>query len=73
MSLVEVYGFWQDKRSEEAVAFFPGFLKANARDFPGSGMDLVVIVAVDLLFQHRADFFDSCQLLYSAGSDNAVL
>ena len=24
-------GLWQDKRSEKAIAFFPGFLKANAR------------------------------------------
>jgi hypothetical protein len=33
-------GFWQGKRSEEAIAFFPGFLKADTRDLPCSRMNI---------------------------------
>ena len=63
----------QEEGAEEAVPCSPGFLEADAGDLLGSGVDLMIVVAIDLLSQDRAGFFKGGDILVDARSDNAVL
>ena len=64
---------WQDKRPKQAVSLSPGLFKANAGDFSGSRMNLVVVVAVHFLFQDRANFFNGGQFLQGTSPDYPIL
>jgi len=58
---------------EEAGAGFPGVIEANAGDLTGSGVDLVVVVAIDFVVQDAPNFFQIGDVLQSTSADNAVL
>ena len=66
-------GFGQGKGSEEAVAEFSGILEAQAGDLAGGGVDLMVIVAVELVAQDAADLFQGGEVLEGTGADDAIL
>jgi len=40
----------QGKWSKQALSLFSGLIKADTGNLPGSGMNLVVVVAVQLFF-----------------------
>ena len=65
--------FGQGEGTEEAVPCGPGFLKADAGDLLGSGVDLMIVVAIDLLSQDRTGFFKGGDVLIDTRSDNSVL
>ena len=50
-------GLGQRERAEQAIAIFPCFCEADAGNLFGSGVDLVVVVAVDLFLEDRANIF----------------
>ena len=63
----------QGEGSEEAVAILASMFKAQAGDLTGGGVDLMVVVTVELIPQDRADLIQGSQLFESAGTDNAIL
>ena len=50
-------GLGQGERAEQAIAIFVGSVEADAWNLFGSGVDLVVIVAVHFLLKDRTNFF----------------
>ena len=66
-------GFGEHEGAEERVPCPFGLFEADAGDFFGSGVDLVVVVAVHFVFEHGAHFFRGGEFLEGAGSDDAVL
>ena len=73
ISLGELIGFGQGKRTEEAVAGFSGVLETQAGDLAGGGVDLVVIVTVDFVSQNAADIIQGGEVLQGTGADDAIL
>lgn len=65
--------FGQGEGAEQAVSCSPGFLEADAGDLLGGGVDLMIVVAIDLLSQDRAGFFKGGDVLIDTRSDNSVL
>ena len=53
----------QGKRTEEAGAGFSGVVEANAGDLTGGGMDLMVVVPIDLVAQDATHFFQAGDVL----------
>ena len=52
-------GLGQGERAKQAIAIFLGSLEADAGNLFGSGVDLVVVVAVYFLLQDKPNIFDS--------------
>ena len=50
-------GLGQGERAEQAIAILPCSGEADAGNLFGSGVDLVVVVAVDFFLEHRANIF----------------
>ena len=65
--------FGQGEGTEQAVACSPGFLEADAGNLLGDGVDLMIVVAIDLVSQDRSSFFKGGDVLIDTRSDNSVL
>ena len=63
----------QGEGTDEAVARSAGFVEWKAGDLLGCGMDLLVVVAMQLLFQDSANLFPGADSLQGTSADDAVL
>ena len=66
-------GLGQGEGTDEAVARSAGFVEWKAGDLLGCGMDLLVVVAMQLLFQDSANLFPGADSLQGTSADDAVL
>jgi len=61
------------KCSEERAFFFESILEPEIGDFLCSGMDLLVVIAVEFVVKNPLGLFDFGDILSDTGSDESVL
>ena len=66
-------GLGQGERAEEAMAIFLGSSEADTGNLFSSGVDLVVVVAINLVLEDGTDLLHCRDLLQGTGSDDAIL
>ena len=50
--------FRDGEGAKKGIAWFQSLLESDFRDFTGSGVDLMVVIAIDFVFEHTARFID---------------
>jgi hypothetical protein len=61
------------KRTEQAVACFARLFKAPARNLAAGGMDLLVVIPMDLFAEDRTRLFQLREALQDTGADDPIL
>lgn len=67
-----IRGF-DDKFPEEGSFFFRAFLKSEAGDFQGGGVNLLVVISVEFVFQNPLGLFVFFDIFSERGADKSVL
>jgi len=66
-------GFADGEGTKETIASSLCGFEPDSGDFSCCGVDLLVVVAIDFVFQDRADFFDGGEFFIGTGAHDAIL